>query len=65
MEKVFEDTLDLWMWLFENSKQFTSKMSDDAFSEEIDKQLDNVCREIKLKGFAKRHGHIIKVENMF
>ncbi len=56
MKKVFEDTLELWVWLFNNSKQINSKMSDNAYSKEIDRQLDLICYNIKQGKKVFRHG---------
>jgi len=63
-KKVFSDTYDLWQWLYLSSKMFDSKISDRSFANAIDKQFDNVCHEIRRKGYAIRHNTIITLLKM-
>ena len=65
-EIIFEDTPDLWNWLAYKSKMFSnSKVSDERFSKEIDKQMDNICEKLKNNKIVKKHGFILKVLNMY
>ncbi len=62
-EILFDDTSDLWVWLFSNNNNFSNKkMSDEKFSKEIDSQFDKVCKEIKEKGFAIKNETILKIK---
>ena len=63
IKKQFNDTQELWVWLFENSKMMNnSKISDCRYSQEIDKQMDSICKKLKDNKTVTRHGFQIFVD---
>lgn len=61
--KVFNDVLDLWVFIFENAMDSsTTKMSDEEYSKHIDKLFDNVCKGIKENGKSAIFNYIVMCE---